>query len=221
MIQSGMTLLGLAMRGYRLRISFCLARPQGASAELLLCRARQGVLRNTTVRHWDERVPAPARCAVKAMYFTCQLATLEPAPPEMQQLFCAIHGNQKAMDDFARMNAGTMSPGELFTPENVNAIVLPLRTFRAGFRIVRSVGSFQMPPAPEASSTYWQRCKARRRPDADLTGRRSPFGELRDQAGTYVNLIASSPIGSLATRRSGGRGPAKKGVPRPSTTGWK
>jgi len=29
----------------------------------------------------------------------------------------------------------------------------------------------------------------------------SPSGELRDQAGTNVNLIASSPIGSLATRR--------------------
>ena len=60
---------------------------------------------------------------VKAMYeFTCQLATLEPPPPEMQQLFGAIHGNQKAMDDFARMNAGTISPSEFFAPENVNAI---------------------------------------------------------------------------------------------------
>ena len=32
---------------------------------------------------------------VLPMYeFTCQLATLEPPPPEMQQLFGAIHGNQ-------------------------------------------------------------------------------------------------------------------------------
>ena len=60
---------------------------------------------------------------VKAMYeFTCQLATLEPPPPEMQQLFGAIHGKQKAMDDFARVNAGTISPAEFFAPENVNAI---------------------------------------------------------------------------------------------------
>jgi 2-polyprenyl-6-methoxyphenol hydroxylase-like FAD-dependent oxidoreductase len=60
---------------------------------------------------------------VKAMYeFTCQLATLEPPSPEMQQLFGAIHGNAKAMDDFARMNAGTISPAEFFAPENVNAI---------------------------------------------------------------------------------------------------
>ena len=60
---------------------------------------------------------------VKAMYeFTCQLATLEPPPPEMQQLFVAVHGNKKAMDEFARMNAGTISPAEFFAPENVNAI---------------------------------------------------------------------------------------------------
>jgi 2-polyprenyl-6-methoxyphenol hydroxylase-like FAD-dependent oxidoreductase len=60
---------------------------------------------------------------VKAMYeFTCQLATLEPPPPEMQQLFGAIHGNQDAMDDFVRMNAGTISPAEFFAQENVAAI---------------------------------------------------------------------------------------------------
>jgi 2-polyprenyl-6-methoxyphenol hydroxylase-like FAD-dependent oxidoreductase len=60
---------------------------------------------------------------VKPMYdFTCELATLQPPPPEMQQLFAAVHGNQKAMDDFARMNAGTISPAEFFAPENVKAI---------------------------------------------------------------------------------------------------
>ena len=47
---------------------------------------------------------------------------LEPPPPEMQQLFAAVHGDQKAMDAFARMNAGTISPAEFFAPENVNAI---------------------------------------------------------------------------------------------------
>jgi 2-polyprenyl-6-methoxyphenol hydroxylase-like FAD-dependent oxidoreductase len=44
--------------------------------------------------------------------FTCQLATLEPPPPEMQQMIGAIHGNQTAMDAFAQMNAGTVSPME-------------------------------------------------------------------------------------------------------------
>jgi 2-polyprenyl-6-methoxyphenol hydroxylase-like FAD-dependent oxidoreductase len=58
---------------------------------------------------------------VKPMYdFTCQLATLEPPPPEMQQLIAAIHGKEKAMDAFARMNAGTLSPAEFFAPENIN-----------------------------------------------------------------------------------------------------
>jgi 2-polyprenyl-6-methoxyphenol hydroxylase-like FAD-dependent oxidoreductase len=61
---------------------------------------------------------------VKAMYdFTCHLATLEPPPAETQQLFAAVHGNQQAMDAFARMNAGTISPAEFFAPENVNAIM--------------------------------------------------------------------------------------------------
>ncbi len=52
-----------------------------------------------------------------AMYeFTCQLATLAPPPPEMQRLFGTIQGNRDAMDGFARMNAGTISPTEFFSP---------------------------------------------------------------------------------------------------------
>ena len=50
---------------------------------------------------------------VRPMYeFTCQLATLEPPPPEMQQVFGAIAGKPTAMDAFVRMNAGTISPAE-------------------------------------------------------------------------------------------------------------
>lgn len=61
-----------------------------------------------------------------AMYeFTCQVATLEPPPPEMQQLFAAIamHGDQSARDAFVKVNAGTISPAEFFSPENVRAIL--------------------------------------------------------------------------------------------------
>ena len=59
-----------------------------------------------------------------AMYeFTCQLATLEPPPPQMQQLFGAIHGNQSAMDGFVQVNAGTISPAEFFSPENIGRIM--------------------------------------------------------------------------------------------------
>ena len=60
---------------------------------------------------------------VGAMYdFTCDLATLEPPPPELQRILGAINGNQAAMDGFARLNAGTISPAEFFAPENVEAI---------------------------------------------------------------------------------------------------
>ena len=50
--------------------------------------------------------------SIQMYEFTCQLATLEPPPPEMQQMLGAIQGNQKAMDGFAQMNAGTISPME-------------------------------------------------------------------------------------------------------------
>jgi 2-polyprenyl-6-methoxyphenol hydroxylase-like FAD-dependent oxidoreductase len=50
---------------------------------------------------------------VLPMYeFTCMLATLEPPPPQMQQMLGAIQGNQTAMDGFAQMNAGTVSPAQ-------------------------------------------------------------------------------------------------------------
>ncbi len=54
--------------------------------------------------------------------FTCQLATLEPPPPEMQQVLGAVHGNQDAMDGFARVNAGVTSPTEFFSEENIARI---------------------------------------------------------------------------------------------------
>jgi flavin-dependent dehydrogenase len=60
---------------------------------------------------------------VLPMYeFTCQLATLEPPPPEMQHLLAAMHGNQDAMDGFARTVAGVISPAEFFSAENVARI---------------------------------------------------------------------------------------------------
>ena len=72
----------------------------------------------------DGRVPgARATQHVLPMFeFTCQLATLEPPPPEMQQLLGAVHGNQEAMDGFARVNAGVTSPAEFFSEENVGRI---------------------------------------------------------------------------------------------------
>jgi 2-polyprenyl-6-methoxyphenol hydroxylase-like FAD-dependent oxidoreductase len=60
--------------------------------------------------------------AMPMFEFTCQLAALEPPPPELQQLLAAVHGNQDAMDGFARVNSGVMSPAEFFSEENVGRI---------------------------------------------------------------------------------------------------
>lgn len=54
---------------------------------------------------------------------TCQLASLEPPPPEMQQVIGSILGNQAAMDGFVQMNAGTISPATFFSPENLGPIM--------------------------------------------------------------------------------------------------
>jgi flavin-dependent dehydrogenase len=54
--------------------------------------------------------------------FTCQFASLEPPPPEMQQVFGAMHRNQEAMDGFARVFAGVTSPALFFSEENVGRI---------------------------------------------------------------------------------------------------
>ena len=62
--------------------------------------------------------------SVMSMYeFTCQFATLQPPPPEMRQLFRAMRGNQQAMDGFARMNAGTVSPAEFLARDNISAMM--------------------------------------------------------------------------------------------------
>jgi flavin-dependent dehydrogenase len=61
---------------------------------------------------------------VLPMYeFTTQLATLEPPPPELQQLLGAACGNQAAMDALVSVNAGTLSPAEFFAPEHIGQIM--------------------------------------------------------------------------------------------------
>jgi hypothetical protein len=59
----------------------------------------------------------------RAMYdFTCQLAALEPPPPDLIQLLSAVAGYPEAMDQFCRVNAGISSPAEFFAPDNVGRI---------------------------------------------------------------------------------------------------
>lgn len=55
--------------------------------------------------------------------FTTQLATLEPPPPEMQELLGAVHGNADAMDAFASVAAGTLAPREFFSPEHIGQVM--------------------------------------------------------------------------------------------------
>ena len=54
--------------------------------------------------------------------FTTMLATMEPPPPEMQQLLGAVAASQDAMDQFARVNGATMSPADFFAEENIGRI---------------------------------------------------------------------------------------------------
>lgn len=58
--------------------------------------------------------------------FTTQLATLEPPPPEMQELLGAMAGNQPAMDAFISVNAGTISPPEFFEPDHLASLLQPV-----------------------------------------------------------------------------------------------
>jgi hypothetical protein len=62
--------------------------------------------------------------ALPVYEFTAQMATLEPPPPEMQQLLEAVHRDQEASDGFAGVIAGTMSPVEFFSPANIERLMV-------------------------------------------------------------------------------------------------
>lgn len=55
--------------------------------------------------------------------FTCQLASFEPPPPEMQQLFGALSGNQVETNRFLGTITGTVPVPEFFSPQNIARIV--------------------------------------------------------------------------------------------------
>jgi 2-polyprenyl-6-methoxyphenol hydroxylase-like FAD-dependent oxidoreductase len=65
---------------------------------------------------------------VLPMYeLTAEIASLEPPPPELQQILEAARGNQEAMDAFARVSAGVTSPAEFFSEDNVRRIFAAAR----------------------------------------------------------------------------------------------
>ncbi len=54
---------------------------------------------------------------------TCDFATLEPPPPEMQQLLHAVSTNTETMNEFVSMMTGTLPVPEFFAPTNVERII--------------------------------------------------------------------------------------------------
>lgn len=49
----------------------------------------------------------------------CQFATLQPPPPEMQQLIGALIGNQEGINQFLGTMVGTVPVAEFYAPENI------------------------------------------------------------------------------------------------------
>jgi len=78
-------------------------------------------------RDYDEAMGAYQRArdeqATPVYDLTDELATMEPPPPELQQLLGAIYGDQKEMDAFISVQASTMPAPEFFAPENVGRIM--------------------------------------------------------------------------------------------------
>ena len=70
---------------------------------------------------------------VLPMYdFTYQIATLEPPPPDFQQLLAAAAGNPRATADFIHVTSGVLSPAAFFSEQNVQRILASAATQAAG-----------------------------------------------------------------------------------------
>jgi len=80
---------------------------------------RDGTPYDDTMGAWHQERDAKA---MPNYEFTSQMATLEPPPPELLQLLGAVFGSQDAMDGFVSVVAGTVSPAEFFSEENVGRI---------------------------------------------------------------------------------------------------
>jgi hypothetical protein len=55
--------------------------------------------------------------------FTCELATLAPAPPHMRQLFAALHGSREQTGRFYSALTGSTPLPEFMNPQNLQRIV--------------------------------------------------------------------------------------------------
>lgn len=65
------------------------------------------------------------RVALPIYEFTTKMGTLEPPPPEMQELLPAMAGNQAVMDGFISVTAGSLPPDEFFHPDRLARLFAP------------------------------------------------------------------------------------------------
>jgi 2-polyprenyl-6-methoxyphenol hydroxylase-like FAD-dependent oxidoreductase len=83
-------------------------------------------------RDWEEAMGSYQRArdaATLPMYgLTDEFAQLLPPPPDLERLLGAMPGNQEAIDAFVSVLAGTLSPEELFAPDNVARILAAAET---------------------------------------------------------------------------------------------
>ena len=69
-----------------------------------------------TPRRWPTTSKHVTRDVLPLYEFTTQLATMEPPPPEMQQLLGAMYGNQDAMNMFVSITAGNRVTDRVLRP---------------------------------------------------------------------------------------------------------
>ena len=90
----------------------------------LLCQAVDSAVAER--QDWEDALAGYERerdTAALAMYeFTCAMAGFETPPPETQQLFAALAGNQAQTDRFLGVFAGTVPIEEFFAPANLQQI---------------------------------------------------------------------------------------------------
>ena len=55
-------------------------------------------------------------------HLTCDLAKLQPPPPEMQCLFAALRDNEEQSGRFLGTIVGTVPIPEFFSPENLRLV---------------------------------------------------------------------------------------------------
>ena len=55
--------------------------------------------------------------------FTTELATLQPLPPELERVLHAVHGDQEAMDGYARVGGAVTSPADFLSEQNVRRLL--------------------------------------------------------------------------------------------------